>query len=117
MNADSSSSSDLIVPSTDTQNDSAPNDGDNNSSEPSSSSTNTDLSESNLPLSELRAKLNTVVEKPDQKPVQGKPYFKCTTYELYKYKHNHIFKCMKCDKHENSEKDINNHYRERHGKL
>ena len=75
------------------------------------------MDQSDIPLSELKAKLESAAQKSDSKLVKEKPYFKCTSYELYKYKHNCIFKCMKCKKRESLEKDINNHYRSSQGKL
>ena len=56
-------------------------------------------------------------ETSNAKDGNGKPYFKCTLYELYRYKRKRIFKCSKCDQREPSEKLINNHYCIHHGKL
>ena len=47
----------------------------------------------------------------------GKPYFKTVSYELYKYKHDRIFKCTGCKHTEKTQKLINQHYHSVHGLL
>ena len=47
----------------------------------------------------------------------GKPYFKTKSYELYKRKRQRVFKCLKCDWTEKSQKKINEHYCSTHGLL
>ena len=39
------------------------------------------------------------------------------SYELYKYEHKHIFKCVKCGRKEWSQKDINNHFKDSYDYL
>ena len=60
-----------------------------------------------VPLSELKEKLK----------LKGKPYFKTTSYELYKYKCERIFKCLNCEETARLQKKINEHYRDNHGRL
>ena len=62
--------------------------------------------EYNLPLSELKPRLS-----------QEKPFFKTKSYELYKYKHKRVFKCLKCGHTESSQKHINTHFKNTHGYL
>ena len=47
----------------------------------------------------------------------GRPYFKTKSYELYKRKQQRVFKCLKCDLTEKSQKKINEHYHSTHGLL
>ena len=60
-----------------------------------------------LSLSELKSRIKT----------DGKPFFKTKSYELFKYKCKHTFKCVKCEHTENSERKLRDHYRKNHGLL
>ena len=60
-----------------------------------------------IPLARLR----------DKTKVNGKPYFKTKSYQLFKYKRQRVFKCLVCDLTEKSQRKINEHYRLNHGLL
>ena len=62
--------------------------------------------EENIPLSELKRRLT-----------KDKPFFKMKWYELYKYKRKRVFKCIKCEHAEKSQKQINTHFWNNHGYL
>ena len=67
-----------------------------------------DYSESDkIPLAKLKDKIKT----------DGKPCFKMKSYELYKRKCQRVFKCLKCELTEKSQKKINEHYCSTHGLL
>ena len=58
-----------------------------------------------IPLSKLREKLT----------VKGKFYFKTVRYELFKYKCECIFRCLKCTVTKKTQKGINEHFKTTHG--
>ena len=80
---------------------------------------NLDTDEDDLPLSELKHKEedNLSLSELKQRLSQGKPFFKTKSYELYKYKHKCLFKCLKCRHTESSLKHINIHFKNTHGYL
>ena len=97
--------------STDSNSDSSK---DQQSVKESDQSINSDEPESpddDTPLSEVKQKI-TAEELEGQKP-----YFKTKSFALYKYKRSRIFKCIDCTFTGKSQKEMNTHYRETHGKL
>ena len=49
--------------------------------------------------------------------VKGKSYFKTVRYELFKYKRECVFRCLKCNTMDKTQKAINEHFKTTHGTL
>ena len=73
-----------------------------------------DSDEDNKPLSVIKSELEKESIDTNRTP---KAYFKTTRYELVKYKRSRVFKCLVCEQTEKTQRLINEHYRENHGKL
>ena len=93
-------------------------------------SSTADKDDDDVPLAKIKQELANMdnksqmtTEKPSAEAKRqitiskGKPYFKTKSFELFKWKRSHVFKCMECDQTETSQQRINKHYREEHGLL